>query len=106
MCEPVRHWPFDRPWQRHTALTLRVVTAVAGGYTCTVALSSTVALSLVLLADMARSDAVLLASMLGFIIYLALLLWCFAEPRLWRVGLLIPLSMALDAGLQFGLTNI
>lgn len=38
---------------------------------------------------MARSEAVVLSAMLGFLIYLALLIWAFAEPRLWRIALLL-----------------
>ncbi len=59
--------------------------AVLGGYAFSAALVALLALALPLAVGMPRSEAVLLASMLGFLIYLALLIWAFAERRLWRV---------------------
>ncbi|MCP1999794.1 hypothetical protein [Nitrobacter winogradskyi] len=51
---------------------------------------------------MPRSEAVVLASMLGFIIYLVLLLWSFAERRLWRLGYVL----AFLAGSGFGFASL
>lgn len=63
----------------------RIAGAVVGGYAFS---ASMVALSAVLLPlsfGMARSEAVFLAAMLGFVIYLVVLLWAFAARRMWRV---------------------
>lgn len=65
--------------------TLRVVGAVGGGYVVT-ALAVTTAGAVLARLGMARSDAVVTAAMLGFIVYLLLLLWGFAvrsPARLW-----------------------
>lgn len=52
---------------------------------------------------MAGHEAVLIACMLGFVVYLGLLIWAFAEPRLWRLCLLLLLGIAGNLALQFGL---
>lgn len=95
----------DHHWQRRGSLALRVVAAVGGGYTCTVALASAGAQLLVLLGGMARSEAVILTAMLGFILYLVLLLWSFTEPRLWRVCTLLLIGVAVGLSLQHGLAS-
>jgi len=74
-----RKSPFD--------LVLRLLGAVFGGYALT-ALTVAVAGAVLARLGMARSDAVVLAAMLGFIVYLVLLLWAFSvksETRLWLV---------------------
>lgn len=38
---------------------------------------------------LSRSESVVLAAMLGFVLYLMVLLWAFAERRLWRVALVL-----------------
>lgn len=62
----------------------RIALVVLGGY---VAASAAVAALAVVLArvGMARSEAVVSASMLGFVIYLGMLLWGAAERRLTRL---------------------
>ncbi|MGK5024763.1 iron transporter [Janthinobacterium sp. RB2R34] len=65
--------------------TLRVVGAIGGGYAVT-ALAVTTAGAVLAHLGMARSDAVVTAAMLGFVVYLLLLLWGFAvrsPARLW-----------------------
>ena len=66
--------------------TLRVVGAVGGGYVVT-ALAVTTAGAVLARLGMARSDAVVTAAMLGFIVYLLLLLWGFAVRSLTRMYL-------------------
>ena len=65
-------------------LALRVLAIVAGGYFLSAAL---VALSAAGLAGlgMARSEAVILMTMLGFVLYLLVLIWGFAERSLTRL---------------------
>ncbi|BAZ93541.1 hypothetical protein TspCOW1_15200 [Thiohalobacter sp. COW1] len=60
--------------------------ALAGGYGLSVLL--TMLLARALSGLLARSEAVVLSAMLGFVVYLLVLLWAFAErrlPRLWLV---------------------
>ena len=81
--------------------TLRVLGAVGGGYTVT-ALAVTTAGAVLARLGMARSDAVVTAAMLGFIVYLLLLLWGFAvrsPARLW-------LSLAGSAALLMALRHL
>lgn len=69
-------------------MTLRVLGAVLGGYAFSSGLVALTAVALPLV-GLARSEAVLLAAMLGFVLYLLVLLWAFAERRLWRVWLVL-----------------
>ena len=66
-------------------LLVRIPLTIVGGYAVASALVSGLALSLPLL-GMARSEAVVTASMLGFLIYLFLLLWGAADRRLIRLA--------------------
>lgn len=90
-------------WSRRGSLVLRVIAAIGGGYACTVALASAGAQLLVLLGGMARSEAVILVAMLGFVLYLALLLWGFTEPKVWRIWALLSAGIAMGLALQYGL---
>lgn len=67
---------------------LRITLAVPGGYALT---TGAVSLTTVLLAGvMPRAEAFVLAAMLGFLLYLGLLVWSFAERRLMRLALVMP----------------
>lgn len=66
---------------------LRVLGGVAGAYALTAALVALLSAALPL-TGLARSEAVVLAAMLGFVIYLLLLLWAFSVRSLrwlWAV---------------------
>ena len=83
------------------AVALRVLGAIAGGYAFTAALVALLAAALPLL-GLARSEAVVSAAMLGFVIYLLVLLWAFSVrslARLWAV-------LAGGTGLAFGLFQL
>jgi hypothetical protein len=84
---------------RVAAIVTRIILAVAGGYAVASGLVALLAVGLPPVTGMARSEAVVLASMLGFLIYLGLLLWGFAERRL---ALLFVTFLILSAG-SFGL---
>ena len=73
------------PTLRRSSVLLRLLAAIFGSYACTASLASAGAALLVVLAGMARSEAVYLTAMLGLLVYLALLLWGFSASRLWRV---------------------
>jgi hypothetical protein len=83
-------------------IAARIVIAVAGGYAATSGLIAFLAMSLPPLTGIPRSEAVVLSSMVGFVLYLGLLLWGFAVRRL--VVLLLALFL-LSAG-SFGLVAI
>ena len=72
--------------QRAVAVLLRVLGAVGGGYALT-ALTVAVAAVVLARAGMARSEAVALSAMLGFVLYLMLLLWAFSVRRVGRLWL-------------------
>jgi hypothetical protein len=66
----------------------RVVGAVFVGYGFCSAWVALLAVALPRISGMARSEAVVLASMLGFLTYLGVLIWAFAArnvPRVWAV---------------------
>jgi hypothetical protein len=84
------------PQQAPIAIVIRIALVVIGGYVASAAVVAT--LSVVLpLAGVARSEAVILSSMLGFPLYVVFLLWGFAERRLWR--LCLALALAAGSGL-------
>lgn len=71
------------------AVALRVALAVPGGYALTVGV---VALATALLAaatPMPRAEAYALSAMLGFVFYLVVLLWAFAERSLARLAAVV-----------------
>lgn len=73
-----------RPWVR---IVLRLIAALPGGYAFTAALVALLAAALPLL-GLARSEAVVSAAMLGFVLYLLVLLWAFSVRSLawlWAV---------------------
>lgn len=84
--------------------SLRVVTAVLGGYAAASGVVALLAVGLPRLTGLARSEAVVLASMMGFLIYLALLIWVFSAQRLSRLAFalvgLAAVSFSLVALLQ------
>jgi hypothetical protein len=82
--------------------TARVVTAIFGGYVAASGLVALLAVGLPRLTALPRSEAVVLASMLGFVIYLALLLWAFAERKLPR----LVLGLALVAAASFSIVAL
>ncbi|HSV54373.1 MAG TPA: iron uptake protein [Burkholderiaceae bacterium] len=81
------------------AIALRIAAALPGGYAFTAALVALLSVALPL-AGLARSEAVVLAAMLGFVLYLPLLLWAFSVrslARLWAVlasGTVLALGLA------------
>lgn len=74
----------SRPFgQRALPTASRITAAVLGGYLLVAGVSALAAGALARV--LPPSEAVVLMGMLGFLIYLALLLWAFAERRLVRV---------------------
>jgi hypothetical protein len=71
-------------FNRIVSLGLRVLGAVFGGYALT-ALAVSTAGAVMARLGLTRSEAVVLAAMAGFLIYLGLLLWAFSVQSLARL---------------------
>ena len=66
--------------RRALRVTARVVLAVLGGYAISALVSAALAVALARVFGWDRGEAVMLAAMLAFVIYLVVLLWAFARP--------------------------
>ena len=73
--------------------------AIAGGYLLAAGLSALAAAALARV--LPPSEAVVLMAMLAFLIYLALLIWAFAERRLLRVLLVLGVGGSLAFAAQW-----
>lgn len=80
------------------AVVLRVIGAVLGGYVFSAALVALLAAGLPL-AGLPRSEAVVSAAMLGFVLYLLVLLWAFSVRSLARLWAVLAGGAALAASL-------
>lgn len=89
------------PTRARINVLVRVVLAMLGGYAAAAGIVAALSVTLPF-TGLPRSEGVALASMLGFIVYLLLLLWGFAERRLWRLGFVL----AALAGGGFGFTYL
>ena len=87
-------------------LIVRLVAAIGGGYGVSAGMAALAALALPATTAMPRSEAVVLASMLAFVVYLALLIWAFAEPRLTRLCLILAAAGIASWGGAFGLGRL
>jgi len=67
-------------------IALRIVAAVLGGYALTAACAALLAVALPTLTPLHRGEAVILAAMLGFPLYVCTLMWGLLEPRLSRIS--------------------
>lgn len=85
---------------------VRLVAAIGGGYAVSAGLAALAARGLPLTTTMPRSEAVVLASMVAFLVYLALLIWAFAEPRLARLCLILAVAGIASWGGAFGLVRL
>lgn len=77
------------------AVAARIVAALLGNYALCAAAVALGALALPWAFGMARSEAVLLASLLGFVLFLAALIWVFTDRSLARVWLVLSAGTAL-----------
>jgi hypothetical protein len=85
------------PWFR---VTQRTCAALLGGYALTALWVAVLACALVLL-GMPRSEAVVSAAMLGFVLYLLVLLWAFSVRSLARLWVVLAGAGALGYGLLY-----
>ena len=70
-------------------IIVRLVVAIGGGYAVSAGLAALAARALPATTAMPPREAVVLASMLAFLVYLGLLIWGFAEPSLARLCLIL-----------------
>jgi hypothetical protein len=96
--------PKVRPFNVGTAarVVLRITGAVLGGYAFSAAAVAWLAVSLAAL-GMVRSEAVVLASMGGYLIYLGAVLWSFGVHSVWRLWGVLAGGTALLCALTYAL---
>ncbi len=99
MHAPAASSPTRPRWRRRLGVALHVVGAVGGGYAWSVALVLALGSSLAA-AGMPRSEAVVLASMLGFVAYMLIALWAFSTRSTLRMLLILAGSGAVLFGLH------
>lgn len=88
------------------SVLVRLVAAIGGGYAVAAGLAALAAAALSTGGVMARSEAVVLASMLAFLVYLALLIWAFADRRLARLCLMLTAAGIVSWGGAWGLLRL
>lgn len=85
----------------------RLLVGFIGSYVLTAYITVTMVMIMVRLLPMPRVDAVLLSSMLSYVWYLGVIIWCFSARSLLKMtGIMILLIVALAAinyGLQTGM---
>lgn len=70
----------------------RILAATLGAYAVTAGAVALIAAALVASAHLSRSDALIVGSISGYLLFTFLMLWCFAERRLGRVWLALSLA--------------
>lgn len=70
-------------------IAARVLAAIVGAYAVTAGAAALIAVLLVRITGASRSDALMAGSMIGYLLFALLMLWCFAERRLARVWLVL-----------------
>lgn len=92
--------------KRAFAIIARAVVAVLGGYALSAGLSAALAVTLPLVSSLPKSESVLLASMLGFVIYLLVLLWVLVERRVVLVLAVLGGGALLSSGVAYWLSPL
>ncbi|TAJ84314.1 hypothetical protein [Reyranella sp.] len=92
--------------QQSLRIVLRLLAAIGGGYAVAAGLAALTAVILFVTGGLPRSEAVILASMLAFIFYLALLLWAFAERSLLRLCSMLVAAGVVSWGAAIGLMRL
>ena len=91
---------------RSVSIAVRLLAAIGGGYAVAAGLAALGAVGLSAASLFPRSEAVVLASLLAFLIYLALLIWAFAERRLGRLCLMLAAAALVSWGGAWGLLRL
>ncbi|MBY0325055.1 MAG: hypothetical protein K2X72_40505 [Reyranella sp.] len=87
-------------------MIVRLIAAIGGGYAVSAGLAALAARVLPATTTMPPREAVVLASMLAFLVYLGLLIWGFAEPSLVRLCFILVGVGAVSWGGAFGLVHL
>lgn len=88
------------------AIIVRLVAAIGGGYAVSAGLAALAARVLPATTPMPPREAVVLSSMLAFLVYLGLLIWAFAEPSLVRLCLILGAVGIVSWGGALGLVRL
>lgn len=84
----------------------RVTLAIVGGYVGTSAMIAALAALTAGPGGLDRSEAATLGSLMGFVVYPAVIIWSFGEPRLARVALVLAGATAVSVALLIFLPRI
>ena len=97
----------QRPGARKAIpVIVRLIAAIGGGYAVSAGLAALAARILPATTAMPPREAIVLASMLAFLVYLGLLIWGFAEPRLVRLCVILTAVGVVSWGGAFGLVRL
>jgi hypothetical protein len=88
------------------SVAVRLAAAIGGGYAVAAGLAALAAVVLPAAAVLPRSEAVVLSSMLAFLVYLVLLIWGFAEQRLARLCVIFASAALVSWGGAWGLVRL
>lgn len=84
----------------------RLVAAILGGYAFSSGTAAFVAVALSVVLGMSRADAALTAGMLAFLVYLAAVIWAFAERRIARLYLVLFAGAGVLFAAAFGMMQL
>jgi hypothetical protein len=87
-------------------IIVRLIAAIGGGYAVSAGLAALAARVLPVTTAMPPREAVVLVSMLAFLVYLGLLIWGFAEPNLLRLCLILAAVGIVSWGGALGLVRL
>lgn len=79
-------------------IAARALAAVVGSYAVSAGAAALISVLLVVGAGLGRSDALIIGSVLGYLLFAFLMLWCFAERRLLRVWIALVTAAAATHG--------
>jgi hypothetical protein len=94
-----RGWVLPRSLSKTLRTVLRVVAAVGGGYALCAVWVALLSVALPRVTGLSRSEAVVLSAMLGFVVYLLVLLWAFSARSLGRLWVMLTAGITLAYGL-------
>lgn len=100
MNAPAKAATAAQPWRHAMLVGLRVCLAAVAGYLLTGMGCAVMAQALVLAGLFSPAHAVLLSTLLGFVLYTALLLWAFHVQQLARLALQFAAAALLLASLR------
>lgn len=70
-------------------ITARVLASLLGAYAVTSGFAALLAVLMILSTRVSRTDALIAASMISYVVFAVVMMWCFAERKLGRVWLVL-----------------